>query len=81
MFIQQVIKSVVNGWKTLVAFVLIAVCISLLISASMNPVYQSKATFVIAPNKNLPSSRDVVSAFTALDTLDIFQPTQTYYQV
>ena len=72
MLVQQIIKAIVSGRKMIIAFVLIAVCISLAISASMVPIYQSKVTFVIAPNKNLPSSRDVVSAFTALDTLDIF---------
>ncbi len=72
MFFQQIIKALSNGWKWIVAIVLIAVCISLLISTTMVPIYRAKATFVIAPNKDLPSSRDVVSAFTALDTLDIF---------
>jgi capsular polysaccharide biosynthesis protein len=51
---------------------LLAVILSLAISAGTTPLYRSEATFIIAPNKNLPSSRDVVSAFTALDTLDIF---------
>lgn len=72
MFIQQLIKAVTNGWRWIVAIVLVAVCISLAISATTIPVYRSQATFIIAPNKNLPSSRDVVSAFTALDTLNIF---------
>lgn len=72
MFFQQIIKAVTNGWKWIVACVLAAVCISLLISATTVPIYQATATFVIAPNKDLPSSRDVVSAFTALDTLKIF---------
>jgi capsular polysaccharide biosynthesis protein/GGDEF domain-containing protein len=72
MFLQQIIKSITSGWKLIVVFILVAVCVSLVISATMIPVYQSRATFVIAPNKNLPSSRDVVSAFTALDTLNIF---------
>jgi len=72
MFIQQIVKAVSSGWKSIVLFVLIAVSISLLISTTTIPMYQSSATFVIAPNKDLPSSRDVVSAFTALDTLNIF---------
>jgi len=72
MFIQQIIKAITSGWKWIVAFMLVAVCISLLISTTSVPIYQASATFVIAPNKDLPSSRDVVSAFTALDTLDIF---------
>jgi capsular polysaccharide biosynthesis protein/GGDEF domain-containing protein len=72
MFLQQIFKAITSGWKWIVAFVLIAICVSLLISTTTVPIYQASATFVIAPNKDLPSSRDVVSAFTALDTLDIF---------
>ncbi len=72
MFIQQLIKAVTSGWKWIVITILIAVCISLAVSLTTVPVYRTKATFIIAPNKNLPSSRDVVSAFTALDTLNIF---------
>ncbi len=72
MFIQQMIKAIANGWKWIVLLALIAACVSLAISASAVPEYRSQATFIIAPNKDLPSSRDVVSAFTALDTLKIF---------
>jgi capsular polysaccharide biosynthesis protein len=72
MFIQQLIKAVTSGWKWIVITILIALCISLAISVTTIPVYRTQATFIIAPNKNLPSSRDVVSAFTALDTLNIF---------
>lgn len=72
MFLQQMIKAIAAGWKWIVSMVLIAACISLAISATSVPEYRSEATFVIAPNKDLPSSRDVVSAFTALDTLKIF---------
>ncbi len=72
MFLQQMIKAIAAGWKWIVSIVLIAACVSLAISAASAPQYRSEATFVIAPNKDLPSSRDVVSAFTALDTLKIF---------
>jgi len=72
MFFQQIIKALSNGWKWIILVVLLAVVLSLVISATTVPLYRSEATFIIAPNKNLPSSRDVVSAFTALDTLDIF---------
>lgn len=72
MFIQQLIKAITSGWKWIVITILIAVCISLAVSLTTVPVYRTQATFIIAPNKNLPSSRDVVSAFTALDTLNIF---------
>jgi len=72
MFFQQIIKALSNGWKWIILVILLAVVVSLAISATTVPLYRSEATFIIAPNKNLPSSRDVVSAFTALDTLDIF---------
>ena len=72
MFIQQIIKAISGGWKWIVLFVLVAIVISSAISATTTPVYRSQATFIIAPNKNLPSSRDIVSAFSALDTLKIF---------
>lgn len=72
MFFQQLVKAITSGWKWIVIAVLVAVSFSLAISATTVPIYRSQATFIIAPNKNLPSSRDVVSAFTALDTLNIF---------
>ena len=72
MFIQQLIKAIGGGWKWIVLCVLIAIVISTAISATTTPIYRTEATFIIAPNKNLPSSRDVVSAFSALDTLKIF---------
>jgi capsular polysaccharide biosynthesis protein/GGDEF domain-containing protein len=72
MFFQQLFKAITNGWKWIILITLIAVVISLGISATTTPIYRTQATFIIAPNKDLPSSRDIVSAFTALDTLDIF---------
>lgn len=72
MFFQQIVKGITKGWKWIILITLIAVTISLAISASTTPIYRTQATFIIAPNKDLPSSRDIVSAFTALDTLDIF---------
>ncbi len=72
MFFQQIIKGITKGWKWIILITLIAVTISLAISATTTPIYRTQATFIIAPNKDLPSSRDIVSAFTALDTLDIF---------
>jgi len=70
--IQQVIKSISKGWKLILIIVLVAMAISLVISQTTIPTYRAQATFIIAPNKNLPSSKDVVSAFTALNTLEIF---------
>ncbi len=78
MFFQQIVKGITKGWKWIILITLIAATISLVISLTTTPIYRSQATFIIAPNKDLPSSRDIVSAFTALDTLDIFS---TYAEI
>lgn len=72
MVLQQILKAITKGWKTILIFMLIAAAVSLYISISTTPRYRSQATFLIAPNRDLASSRDIVSAFTALDTLKIF---------
>jgi len=72
MILQQFIKAIAKGWKTILVIILLAVALSLYISLTTEPTYQSQATFIIAPSKDLASSRDIVSAFTALDTLKIF---------
>jgi capsular polysaccharide biosynthesis protein len=72
MIFQQFLKAVTKGWKTILLVMLIAAAISLYISINTTPLYRSQATFIIAPNRDLASSRDIVSAFTALDTLKIF---------
>jgi capsular polysaccharide biosynthesis protein len=72
MIFQQFLKAIAKGWKVILVITLLALAISLYISITTTPVYRSQATFIIAPNRNLASSRDIVSAFTALDTLKIF---------
>ena len=72
MVLQQLLKAITKGWKTILVITLLAVAISLYISITSVPQYRSQATFIIAPNSDLASSRDIVSAFTALETLNIF---------
>ena len=72
MVLYQLLKTISKGWKIILIISLVAMGASLVYSLTTVPQYRSQATFIIAPNKNLPSSRDVVSAFTALDTLKIF---------
>jgi diguanylate cyclase (GGDEF)-like protein len=72
MVFQHILRMIRSGWTTIVITVLLAIAVSLIISLNTVPLYRSEATFIIAPNPNLPSSRDVVSALAALDTLKIF---------
>lgn len=72
MVLQQFLKAISKGWKTILIITLLAAALSLYISINSVPQFQSQATFIIAPNRDLASSRDIVSAFTALDTLNIF---------
>ena len=72
MILQQILKALTKGWKTILLITLLAAAVSLYISVTATPQYRSEATFIIAPNPDLASSRDIVSAFTALDTLKIF---------
>jgi capsular polysaccharide biosynthesis protein len=72
MILQQFLKAVTKGWKTILIITLMVAAFSLYMSITSTPQYRSQATFIIAPNRDLASSRDIVSAFTALDTLKIF---------
>ncbi len=44
MFFQQIIKAITNGWKWIILITLIAVVISLSISATTTPIYRTQAT-------------------------------------
>jgi capsular polysaccharide biosynthesis protein len=72
MILQQFLKAITKGWKTILIITLLVAAFSLYMSITSIPLYRSQATFIIAPNRDLASSRDIVSAFTALDTLKIF---------
>lgn len=78
MVLQYILRMIRSGWKLILAFGLIGVAISLVISLNTLPLYRTEASFIISPNPNLPSSRDAVSALAALDTMKIFD---TYGEV
>jgi len=56
-----------NSWKLMLSAVIIACIISLTISFTTTPLFKAEANFIIYPNENIASSRDVV---TSLDTLE-----------
>jgi diguanylate cyclase (GGDEF)-like protein len=60
-------RMIQNSWRLIAICALIAWTVSLFISFGTTPEYHTSATFLIFPNANLTSSRDVV---TSLDTLD-----------
>ena len=51
MALQQLLKAIAKGWKTILVITLLAVAISLYISITSIPQYRSQATFIIAPNR------------------------------
>ncbi len=73
MFFQQIIKAITNGWKWIILITLIAVVISLAISATTTPIYRTQATFIIAPIKIYPAAA-TLSALLPLWIRWIFSP-------
>lgn len=71
-------RMIQNSWRLIAIFTLAAWTISLFISFGTTPEYRTSATFLIFPNANLTSSRDVV---TSLDTLDKQTVTFTYADI
>ena len=76
--VSQSFRMIQNSWRIIVIFALLAWTISLIISYGTTPEYRTEATFLIFPNANLTSSRDVV---TSLDTLDKQTVTYTYADI
>lgn len=76
--VSQNLRMIQNSWRLIVIFVLAAWTVSLFISYNTTPQYRANATFLIYPNANLTSSRDVV---TSLDTLDKKTVTSTYADI
>lgn len=56
-----------NSWKLVLSVIVLACIISLTISFTTTPLFKAEATFIIYPNENIASSRDVA---TSLDTLE-----------
>jgi diguanylate cyclase (GGDEF)-like protein len=76
--LRNLLRTIRKGWRLVAICTLAAWMISLLISYSTTPQYRSVATFLIYPNPNLVSSRDVV---TSLDTLSGSTVSKTYLEI
>jgi capsular polysaccharide biosynthesis protein len=76
--IQSGFKSFQRNWRVLIIFTLAALLFSLAWMVSSTPLYRASATFLVYPNTNLTSSRDVVSS---LDTLDKRTISSTYADI
>lgn len=72
------IKTVQDGWRILVIFVSGFSLLALVWSLVSVPMYRAEATFLVYPNANLTSSRDVVSS---LDTLEGKSVSTTYADI
>ena len=68
-------RILMRSWRLVAITALLAWIISLGISLNTVPLYRASATFIISPNANLISSRDVV---TSLDTLEGRNVISTY---
>jgi diguanylate cyclase (GGDEF)-like protein len=77
MFFQN-LRQIPRSWRLIAVFTLVAWIIALIISYQTVPIYRASATFLVFPNANLTSSRDVV---TSLDTLDRKTVSSTYADI
>jgi capsular polysaccharide biosynthesis protein len=71
-------KSIQSGWRVLLVIILAFAAGALVWSLITTPMYRSQATFLVYPNANLTSSRDVVSS---LDTLEGKTVSNTYADI
>ena len=78
MILRQYLRMMQKLWWAVAVCVLIGWCIALLISYNTVPLYRASATFLVYPNANLTSSRDMV---TSLDTLDRKSVSSTYANI
>jgi capsular polysaccharide biosynthesis protein/GGDEF domain-containing protein len=67
-----------RGWRILVIFTAAFCIASLIWSITTTPIYRASAKFLVYPNENLTSSRDIVSS---MDTLDRRTTTTTYADI
>src|SRR5512133_1176977 len=72
------LKHVLYGWRILIIFTAAFWLIYLAWSITTTPLYRATAKFLVYPNANLTSSRDVVSS---LDTLDKRSVSATYADI
>jgi diguanylate cyclase (GGDEF)-like protein len=76
--LQYYLNIIRKKWWLELACLLGGWMIALLVALVMIPQYQASATFIVAPNPNLISSRDMV---TSLDTLDNMSIISTYADI
>ncbi|MCX6054104.1 MAG: diguanylate cyclase [Chloroflexi bacterium] len=70
--------SLQKTWKPVLILALVFFGLSLIVTLTTTPLYRATATFLIFPNANLTSSRDIV---TSLDTLDNKTVSTTYSKI
>src|SRR3972149_987293 len=76
--IRHYIELLQSNWRWIAIFVLSACILSVFISLTATPIYLATTSFIIFPNENLTSSRDVVSS---LDTLEKRSIIATYSEI
>jgi capsular polysaccharide biosynthesis protein len=72
------LKKIQSGWRIVAIFTAVFWLASLAWSLTSTPLYRASAKFLVYPNANLTSSRDVVSS---LDTLDKRTISSTYADI
>lgn len=76
--VRHYFELIQSNWRWVALFILGACILSVAISLSATPIYRATTSFVIFPNENLTSSRDVVSS---LDTLEKRTVITTYSEI
>lgn len=71
-------KRFQRGWRILIIFIAAFAVGALIYSITSTPVFRAEAKFLVYPNDNITSSRDVVSS---LDTLDKRTISTTYADI
>ena len=78
MILKHNFQMIKKGWWLIAVVTLLAWVISLGISYTARPMYRTYASFIVSPNPNLTSSRDVLSS---LDTLNNESVISTYADI
>lgn len=76
--LRHYIELLQSNWRPIAIVTLLACVLSVLISLTATPIYRATTSFIIFPNENLTSSRDVVSS---LDTLEKRSVISTYAEI
>lgn len=75
---RHYVELLQSNWRWIAIFILGACILSVAISLTATPIYRATTSFIIFPNENLTSSRDVVSS---LDTLEKRSVITTYSEI